>query len=151
MRNPVCRWGFWLAVGLILAIVTLTYMAQPTTPKAVLVLVLPFPATFFLAALVSYRAKLILTTDDLQIHALWEHKTFRWQEIENITVVRERATVNLISTSVTRYLQLRVAGRNVEVPAPQAGRFLGAADFAHKAETVHRIWLERTRHATGRT
>ncbi len=143
LHNPTARWGCWLTVGLAIALVATAYLISPGhTPRAAVLLIAVPPAVgFLLAALVSARAHLDLTPDGLEIHAVWEHKTYKWDQIQDVRVIRQKSTVNLISTTVTRYLELYADGRKVEVPAPRAGRFLGAADFHRKAELVHRTWM----------
>jgi hypothetical protein len=143
LRNPTARWAFWLTIGIaVLAFAGMSVLSPgETPPSAILVFAIPAAIAFLVAALVSARARLDVTPDGLEIHAVWEHKTYKWDQIGDIRVIRQRHTVNMIPTSVTRYLELRVDGRKVEVPAPRAGRFLGAADFHQKAELVHRAWL----------
>jgi hypothetical protein len=143
LHNPTARWAFWLTIGIaVLLFAGMTLLGHGKTPvSAVLLFAIPISFGFLLAALLSARARLDVTPDGLEIHAAWEHKIYKWDQIGDVRVIRQRHSVNMIPTSVTRYLELRVDGRKVEVPAPRAGRFLGAADFHQKAEVVHRAWL----------
>jgi hypothetical protein len=125
LPKPMGRWSSWFAIGQVLIGGTLAYMAGPASSTGVLVPATLITAALLLAAVASHQAKLVLSPDSLQIHAVWERKTRTGDQIEALVVVRERPSVNL-GTGYTRFPRLQVAGSDNELPAPRARWLLGS-------------------------
>jgi hypothetical protein len=134
-------------MGLVFLVIWVAEAAGPLDAgqKEAVLLLLGIPAVIFLlAAPVSYRKKLVLLPDGVQLRGVFLTRRYAWNQIESVGVRNEYSSVNFIPTTVVRYLQISVNGKDIDLPAPRAGRFLGREDFEEKAVQFHRLWLLQT-------
>jgi hypothetical protein len=161
LRNPKGRWVVWLVVGLILCFIVGNFMVQlgadpcvddAGRPCSGAVMWIPllffgwFPLGFLIAAWASYRARTTITAEGLVVRTLFGNRTYRWDEIQQVTNFTERWYGNGIRTSTERSIRLQLTGGKLrDLPAPKAGRFLGRREFE---EGVNLVWQSWKQHAT---
>jgi len=149
LRMPRERWGSCLGVGFALVLLMIrgslfTWRDDPNQ-KDLFLLAFGFLAgMFLLIGALAARKKLVLRPDGVLAQGGLMRKWYRWDEIEDVGVRNVHHSVNYIPTTVVRYVVIRVRGRDVELPAPRAGRFIGRQDFEKKALVFHRLWRLQT-------
>jgi hypothetical protein len=98
---------------------------------------LVFSVPFLLAALLSVRAKVVVTSDGLHHNGLLQKRHFRWDEISALGAEATRHSVNFIPTGTSyRVVLLCSRGKHRELPAPNASRMIGRKRFLLSAEAL---------------
>jgi hypothetical protein len=155
--NPRARWLSFVVTGVAIGLVGLIILAasgpdQCTTDDGQtcgggmtgliwLFLFAPFCLGFLLTAFFSARAYIVLSAEGIRVRALFENKTYRWDQITNVEKRYVRHRVNLIPTGTSRSLHISLDnGRSVELPAPHAATFIGRPDFEASSDIAWRAW-----------